>query len=142
MWFFAAAAAEFLAAVAEQAGAARSPEEERPRGGFGAFAAAVATLLTPGLLLLHGFLLTLGGDQGVRVWLMAAPMAAMIGGALVGAILGALARPLAPAMRTAGMWLAVVALALAVYATTPSIALIADAAQHGWVISHAAEPVR
>lgn len=135
IWFFAAVAAEALAVFVEQAGAARSPEEEGPKNGATALLALVLTLLTPGLLLAHGFLATHEQDQTLRVIAMGAPIAAVLLGSLLGAIFGALARPAAPAMRALALPLDLAAFAVTVYATLPSIRLLLEAAQTGGVIA-------
>jgi hypothetical protein len=126
--FLAACALEFLAVGAEQAGAPRSPEEDGPRRALPALAMLALSTLTPGLLLAHGFLATAGADPMLRVWAMAAPVAAMIGGALAGGAAG-LARGLAPAMRAASVWLGLAALVVAVFATRASIETLLGAAQ-------------
>ena len=54
--------------------------------------AFLLTLLTPGLLLAHGFLADAGRDQTIRVIAMGVPIAAILLGALFGAIFGAAAR--------------------------------------------------
>lgn len=134
VWFLAACAVELIAVFTEQAAAARSPEEEKPRGGFGAFVLGVAALLTPGLLLMHGYFVTEGGETYLRVLAIGAPIAAVVAGSLIGAIFGAMARGAAPAMRMIAPWLAVAALVLTLYATMASIAALVAALQNGGVL--------
>ncbi len=132
LWFFAACAAAFAAVFVEQAGAARSPEEDGERkGGAAALMLMLASLLTPGLLLLHGFFLTAAVDTLQRIWIMAAPVAAILLGSIFGAILGALARGAAPTMRKLALPLAFAALALTLYAASPSIVALANSLQDG-----------
>jgi hypothetical protein len=134
VWFLIACVAEALAVFVEQAGAARSPDDETKRGSGVALLSFVASLLTPGLLLAHGFLATHGAEQSLRVLAMGAPIAAVLLGALVGAIAGALLRAAAPAMRTLALPLDLAALAVAIYATLPSIRILLGAMQNGGVI--------
>lgn len=131
LWFLAAVALEALATFVETAGAARSPDEDSPRRGLGALAVLAVTTLTPGLLFVHGFLSTHGVDPMVRLWAMGAPAAAMIGGALLGGLFGAIARSAAGLMRRLALPLGIAALIVTVYATMPSIALLAEAARTG-----------
>jgi len=132
--FLVAVAVEFVAVFAEQAGAARSPDEDAPKRSGGNALLAVSALLTPGLLLAHGFLVTHGADTTLRIWAMGAPVAAMIGGALVGGVFGAVARGAAPLMRRIALPLGLAALAVTLAATWPSIRILIDAAQNGGVI--------
>ena len=131
--FLAALGLEALAVFVEQAGAARSPEEDDAKRGAGTLALFVAGALTPGLLLAHGFVAT-NRQEDLRIWAMGAPLAAMLGGALLGAVFGAIARAAAPFMRKAALPLDLAALVVAIYATWPSIRVLIDAAQHGGVI--------
>lgn len=131
-WYFAACVAAFASVFVEQAGAARSPEEENERkGGATALMLMLFSLLTPGLLLLHGFLLTAAMDTWLRIWVMAAPVTAILLGSILGAIFGALARGAAPAMRKLAAPLAVAALALTLYAASPSLVALANGLQDG-----------
>lgn len=132
--FLAAVALEFVAVFAEQAGAARSPDDEPVKRGPAAALLALSALLTPGLLLAHGFLSTHDSDSGLRIWAMGAPVAAMIGGALIGAAAGAVAPAAAPFMRRASLVLGLTALAVTIGATWPSIQVLIEAAQNGGVI--------
>ncbi|MGE0742218.1 MAG: hypothetical protein AB7O98_12835 [Hyphomonadaceae bacterium] len=135
VWFLVAAAAELVAVLVEQAAAARSPEEEAPRrGGPSAALLAVSALLAPGLLLAHGFLATHGGDTMLRAVAVGTPIAAMIVGALLGGILGAVAKGAAPLMRRLALPLGLIALAVTIFATWPSIQTLITAAQNGGVI--------
>jgi hypothetical protein len=134
-WFVIACAFQAVVVFVEQAGAARSPEEEKPRGGFGAFAIGAAALLAPGLLLMHGFFRTeLGPNEAFRVLALGAPIGASIVGALLGSIFGSIARGAVPAMRAVAPWFAVIGLILAVYATLPSIVALIGAIQNGGVM--------
>jgi hypothetical protein len=124
VWFFAAVAAQFAATLFEQAGAARSPEEDKPRRRVAALALFVASLATPALLLWHAYRVSAETDVATRLWLIAAPLAAMLGGGLVGAVAGVFARGAASALRAAAMWFALSALGLAVYAASPDLAAL------------------
>jgi hypothetical protein len=123
-----------LAVFVEQAGAARSPEEDKTHGGFAAFAVGAAALLAPGILLMHGYFVTQGVQDTLRVLALAAPVAACIVGALAGAIFGAVAPSAAPAMRMAAPWFAVAGLVLAAYAAMASFAALVAALQTGGVL--------
>ncbi|MEZ5996728.1 MAG: hypothetical protein R3C25_13355 [Hyphomonadaceae bacterium] len=133
--FAIAVALEALAVFVEQAGAARSPDEDTPRRGIAALAMLALSALTPGLLLAHGFLSTSAAGQTLRLVAMAAPVAAVIGGSLLGAVCGALARGAAPLMRKLALPAALIAMAATIYATLPSIRALAEAAKHGGVVS-------
>ena len=121
VWFLAAVALQFAAALCEQAGAARSPEDDRPRGRWLTLALAVAALATPALLLGRAYAVTADAEAMTRLWLMGAPLAAMLGGGLVGGVAGVFVQGLAPALRGLGAALALGALALAAYAAWPSL---------------------
>lgn len=134
VWFLVACALEALAVFAEQAGAARSPDEEDGKQrGASALLAFLLSLLTPGLLIAHGFLSTHGQDQ-LRVIAMALPIAAVLLGALLGAIFGAVARGAAPAMRRLALPLDLVAFVVTIFATLAGIQVLLGAAQDGGVI--------
>jgi hypothetical protein len=134
LWFLAAAALEFVAVFVEQAGAARSPEEDASRGKLANAALMLAALATPGLLLAHAFLVTHEADIIVRVWAMGAPIAAMLGGSILGGVFGALARGAAPSMRKVAPVLSLAALAATIVAAWPSILVLIAAARNGGVI--------
>jgi hypothetical protein len=131
VWFFAACFAAFVTVFVEQAGAVRSPEEEGETKRAAAIIAFLASLLTPGLLLLHGFFLTATSDVSLRAILMSTPIAAILLGSLLGAIVGALARGTAPTMRKLALPLSLIALGLTLFATMPSIVALANALQDG-----------
>ena len=131
VWFFAACAAAFAAVFVEQAGAARSPEEDTERKGAAAMMLMLASLLTPGLLLLHGFFLTAAADTLARIWIMAAPIAAVLLGSIAGAIFGAVGRGAAPAMRKLALPLGLAALGLTLFAAMPSIVALVNGLQDG-----------
>lgn len=130
LWFFVAVALEAAAVFIEQWGSARSPDEEPPRHNALALLALMLTLLTPGLLLAHGFLTTHDSDQTIRVLAMIAPVAAILLGALLGAIVGAAARGAAPLMRRLALPLDLVAFLVTVFAALSSIQLLIAAAQN------------
>jgi hypothetical protein len=135
LWFLVACGVEFLTVFVEQAGAARAPEDEAPRRhGFLALLTFIASLLTPGLLLAHGFLVTHDQEQTLRIVAMGLPVAAMLLGSLLGALFGAIARALAGAMRMIALPLSLATLAVTIYATLPSINVLIDAAQNNWTI--------
>ena len=114
-----------LTVFVEQAGAARSPEEDGHRTKLSATALWAANVLTPALLLGHAWIATSAREE-LRLEAMLAPIAAMFGGALLGAMFGAMARGAAPVMRKTALPLALVTLAVTVYAASPSaMALIA-----------------
>lgn len=131
LWFFAACAAELAAVFTEQAGAARSPEEDGERNGAVALMMTLASLLTPGLLLVHGFFLTAAVDTLLRIWIMAAPISAILLGSIMGAIFGAFARDAAPVMRKLAMPLGLIALAVTLFATSPSVVALLNGLQDG-----------
>jgi hypothetical protein len=131
VWYFAACAIAFGSVFVEQAGAARSPEDDGERKGAAALMLMLASLLTPGLLLLHGFFLTAAVDSLLRIWIMAAPVAAIVLGSMFGAILGAVARNAVPAMRKLALPLGLAALALTLFATSPSIVALVNGLQDG-----------
>ncbi|MFN3463772.1 MAG: hypothetical protein ACK4X1_06795 [Terricaulis sp.] len=134
VWFFVAVAIEALAVFAEQWGAARSPDEEAPKHGALALVALLFTIITPGLLLAHGYISTQGQDQTYFFLAVGAPIAAVLIGALLGAIMGAVAGGAAPLMRKLALPLDAVAFAVAVYATLTSIQTLFQAAQNGGVV--------
>jgi hypothetical protein len=134
VWFFVAVALETLAVFVEQAGSTRAPEEDAPKRGATAALAFLLSLLTPGLLLAHGFLATHGQDETLRVIAMGLPVAAVLVGALVGAIFSAVAKDAATIMRKLALPLDVVAFAVTVYATLSSILILIGAAESGGVI--------
>jgi hypothetical protein len=132
LWFFVACIAAFTSVFVEQAGAARAPDEEGERKhGAIALMLMLISLLTPGLLLLHGFFLTAAVDTLLRIWIMAAPIAAILVGSILGAVLGAVARNTAPVMRKLALPLGLAALALTLFATSPSIVALVNGLQDG-----------
>lgn len=133
--FLVAVALEAAAVFIEQWGSARSPDEEPPRHNALALLALMLTLLTPGLLLAHGFLAAHDADQTIRVLAMIAPVAAILLGALLGAIVGAAARGAAPLMRRLALPLDLVAFLVTVFAALSSIQLLIAAAQNGGAIA-------
>ena len=130
VWFFAACAAQFVAVIVEQAGAARSPEEDGDRGRAVMQALVLVSFLTVGLLLLHGFFLT-AAEATARTAIMTTPIAAMLLGSLLGAIFGALARGAAPALRKIALPIAIVALGVTLFAVSPSIVALVNGLQDG-----------
>jgi hypothetical protein len=134
LWFWIACALEALAVFVEQAGAVRSPEEEAPPRRASALIALLLSLITPGLLLAHGFIATQDQDQTLRLLATAAPIAAVLVGALLGAVVGAIAIGAAPALRTLALPLDLLAFATAIYAALPTIRVLIEAAQTGGVL--------
>lgn len=134
LYFLVACALQALAVFVQQAGATRSPEDDKQRHGATALIAFLLSLITPGLLLAHAFLATQAVDQTLRVLAMGAPIAAVLAGALVGAVFGAVAKGAAPAMRKLALPLDIAAFAVAIFATLPSIRLLLEAAQNGGAI--------
>jgi hypothetical protein len=125
LWYLAACIAVFVAMFIEQAGAARSPEEDSERKRAVMLVLLLATFATVGLLLLHGIFLA-AEDEGIRFAILAAPIGAMMLGSLFGAIFGAVARGAAPTMRKLALPLVLVALALTLYAAAPTIVALAN----------------
>lgn len=135
LWFLVACALEALAAFVEQAGSARSPDEEGGRRhSASALLAFTLSLLTPGLLLAHGFLSTHEQDQTLRAIALGLPIAAVLLGAMLGAIFSALAAGAAPTMRRLALPLDLAAFGMTVFATLTSIQVLIAAAQNGGVI--------
>ncbi|WP_228126718.1 hypothetical protein [Candidatus Viadribacter manganicus] len=125
LWFLVAVALEAAAVFVEQWGASRSPDDEAPKQHRAlALLALVLTMLTPGLLLAHGFLATQDADQTVRVIAMGLPIGAVLLGALLGAIVGAGARGAAPLMRKLALPLDVVAFFVTAFAVLGSIQML------------------
>lgn len=133
--FLAAVALETVAVLAEQWGAARSPDEEAPKHNVLALLALVLTILTPGLLLAHAYVSTHGQDQTLLVIAVGLPLAAVIVGALLGAILGAAVKGAAPLMRKLALPLDIAAFAVTVYATLTTVQVLIQAAQNGGVVA-------
>jgi hypothetical protein len=135
LWFVVACAFQAVAVFVEQAGAARSPEDDKPHAGFAGFVAGAAALLAPGLLLMHGYFVTEGAaDPTMRMLALGAPIAACIAGALVGAIFGAIASGATPFMRMIAPWFAMLGLMVAAYAAMASISALVAATQNGGVL--------
>jgi len=135
LWFLAASGLLGLTVFVEQAGAARSPEEEgeRKQGAMGVVLGVLA-LLTPGLLLAHAFLTTHEAGDMIRVIAIATPIAAVLIGALLGAMFGAMARSAGAALRKVAPVFALITFAVAIFATLPSVRVLLEAAQNGGVI--------
>ena len=134
VWFFVAVALEALAVFTEQWGAARSPDEETRKHGALALIALLFTIITPGLLLAHGYISTRGQDQTNFFLATGAPIAAVLIGALLGAIMGAVANGAAPLMRKLALPLDAIAFAVAVFASLATIQVLIQAAQNGGVV--------
>lgn len=133
--FLVAVGLETVSVLAEQWGAARSPDEEVPKHNALALLALLLTILTPGLLLVHGYVSTHGQDQTLLVIAVGLPLAAVIVGALLGAILGAAVKGAAPLMRKLALPLDIAAFAVTVYATLATIQVLIQAAQNGGVVA-------
>jgi hypothetical protein len=128
-WFLAAITLEFLAVAAEQMGAAWKPPGEEKRGeGFGGFALLVVTTLTPAMLLVHGFFLTVDGAQATRVAALGLVIGAVLVGAIGGRSLGAGWQGGARTARGLTLPLGLAAFALAIYVTHPSLGALVDLA--------------
>ena len=123
--YLAACVSVFVAMFIEQAGAARSPEEDSERKRAAMLVLLLATFATVGLLLLHGYFVP-ADNEAWRFGIMATPIAAMMLGSLLGAIFGALARGVAPLMRKLALPFVLVAFALTLYAAAPTIVALAD----------------
>jgi hypothetical protein len=134
-WFLAAIALEAVAVFAEQWGAVRSPDEEVRKHGALALLALVLSLLTPGLLLAHGYITTRTQEQTLLVLAVGLPLAAVLVGALLGAIMGAAAKDAAPLMRKLALPLDILAFAVTIYATLATIQVLIQAAQNGGIVS-------
>lgn len=133
-WFLVAVGATFLAALVDQAGAPRSPTEEPLRPGLGMLLLALGSLLTPGMLLVHAHLTSLGAAPPTRVVLLALPIGAVILGAIIGGLLGMATRPARIIMRMASVVFSLGALIVTVFATLPSLETAWRAAQNNWTI--------
>ncbi|MCX7358904.1 MAG: hypothetical protein NT015_12290 [Alphaproteobacteria bacterium] len=133
--FLLAIALEMISVMVEQWGAARSPDEEAPKHNALALLALVLTILTPGLLLAHGYVLTHGRDQTLLVIALGLPIAAVLIGALLGAILGAALNGAAPVMRKLALPLDIAAFGVTIYATLATIQALVQAAQNGGVVA-------
>jgi len=125
--FVTAVAALALGVFVEQAGAAlRFTPDEKPPEGLGAFALMVVTALSPGLLLVHAFIVTMSAPDGARAAAMGLVIAAVIVGAIAGRLAGGAWQSGARFMRAAALPVNVVALLLAVYTSRPSLAALYD----------------
>jgi arginine exporter protein ArgO len=129
--FLVAIALEAVSVLAEQWGAARSPDEDAPKHNALALLALLLTILTPGLLLAHGYVATHAQDQSLLVIAVGLPVAAVLVGALLGAILGAAVKGAAPLMRKLALPLDIIAFAVTIYATLATIQVLIQAAQNG-----------
>lgn len=126
-WFLLAVALEFASVYAEQAGAAHKDDgEEGKREGFGAFALALTTTLTPAFLFLHGFFLTAGSALPVRVAALSAVVASVLFGAIIGRLVGLGWKGGAGVMRALALPLGLVAFVVAIYACRPSLEALLD----------------
>ena len=132
--FLVAIALETVSVLAEQWGAVRSPDEETPKHGALALLALILTIVTPGLLLAHGFIATRTHDQSLLLFGIGLPISAVLIGALLGAIMGAVATGAAPLMRKLTLPLDIVAFAATIYATLSTIQVLVQAAQNGGVV--------
>lgn len=133
--FLVAVGLEMVSVLAEQWGAARSPDEEAPKHNALALLALLLTIVTPGLLLAHGYIATHTQDQTLLVIAVGLPVAAVLVGALLGAILGAAVKGATPLMRRLALPLDIAAFAVTIYATLASIEVLVQAAQNGGAVS-------
>lgn len=133
--FLVAVALEAVSVLAEQWGAARSPDEEAPKHNALALLALLLTILTPGLLLAHGYVATHAQDQTLLVIAVGLPVGAVLVGALLGAILGAAVSGAAPLMRKLALPLDIAAFAVTIYATLATIHTLIQAAQSGGLVT-------
>ncbi len=133
--FFVAVALETVSVLAEQWGAARSPDEDTPKHNALALLALVLTILTPGLLLAHGYVSSHAQDQTLVVIAVGSPIAAVLVGALLGAILGAAVKGAAPLMRKLALPLDIAAFAVTIYAALATIQTLIQATQNGGFVA-------
>lgn len=132
--FIIAVGVEALAVFVEQLGAVRSPDDDEPRRGAITAVLAMAAIVTPGLLVAHGFLSTAQAQEHIRVIATASPVVAIIGGALLGAIIGQFLRGAGVAIRRIAPAFSVAALIAAAIAALPSASQLIEAAQNGGAI--------
>lgn len=123
-WFILAVAFEALAVFVEQWGAARSPDEETRRHGALGLLALVLTIVTPGLLLAHGYVTTREAGEALVALVVGAPVAAVLLGSLLGAIVGAVVPAAAPFMRRIALPFDLLAFVLAGFAALPTIQIL------------------
>lgn len=127
LWFLVAVALQFAAVYAEQAGVAHKPDGQvEKREGFGGFALALTTTLTPAFLFLHGFFLTADSALAVRVTVLSAVIAAVLLGAIIGRLVGMGWKGGAGVMRTLALPLGLAAMVVAIYACRPSLEALID----------------
>ncbi|MFT3726762.1 MAG: hypothetical protein QM759_02930 [Terricaulis sp.] len=126
-WFLLAVGLEFASVYAEQAGAVHKPEgEAAKREGFGGFALALTTTLTPAFLFLHGFFLTAASALPVRIAALGAVVAAVLLGAIIGRLVGMGWKSGAGVMRALALPLGLIAFVIAIYACRPSLEALID----------------
>ena len=120
-WFLVAVVLETFAVFVEQWAAERSPDEETRNHRALALLALALTIMTPGLLIVHGYVTTQTQDQTMLLLAVGAPIAGILIGAMLGAIVGAVARGEARLMRKLALPLDLLAFAAAIYAAIPTI---------------------
>ncbi|MEZ5955998.1 MAG: hypothetical protein R3C27_02130 [Hyphomonadaceae bacterium] len=88
--YFAAVAGVFVAGLIAKAGAARAPNEEPARRGLVMGLVALASALTPTVLVAYAYVVS--SDENERLVLMTLPIAASFLGSLIGAMIGLFTR--------------------------------------------------
>ncbi len=122
--FLAAVAAEGFAIFVEQTAAgAKKAESDPPASAVGGAVQGIVSMVAPGLLLLHGYFVTVGRPDLVA-GAVGLPVAALVVGAILGRISGAVAQPLAHAFRPLALPAALLGFAIVVWATWPSIQVL------------------
>lgn len=130
--FLVALALEFLAVFAEQAGSARKAGEDRPKPGFAALVLMILATVTPGLLLVHAFVTTMGIDDQVRIWAIGGVIAAVVLGAIGGLVAGLLGgEGISRLLRAVSLPAALAAFGLSVFVARPSINSLIGWLQNG-----------
>ena len=111
----------FLAAAIEQAGAPRAPSEEPPRRGFVSAALALASLVSPGVLVAYAYFRAANSAPALSICLMALPIVAVMSGAMLGALIGAAMRESRAMIRMTSIVTGFGALILALCVALPAI---------------------
>ena len=111
----------FLATLSESWGAFRLKEDRDKRIGFAAFVVWTAALLAPGLLLLHGFVVTASNAPDLIIPAVVCVVFSIFGGTLLGWALGAALPKAASFFHDAAAPLSFAAVVAALVAAWPSV---------------------
>lgn len=126
-FFLIATGAQALGVYVEQAGAAvRFARDQKPPESLGSFALMVVTTMSPALLLLHAYFMTVPAPGQPRVLAISLVIASVIVGAIVGRLVGMAWQSGARFMRGAALPINIAALVLAIYATRPTLTGLYD----------------